>query len=328
MVNKSVVTKSRSHNPAHAIKSVILGLKKNKPIKSIDPAFIRDEILYDIFNAISDPVFVKNSKHHWILLNDAFCRFKGHSREELIGKSDFDFFPKKEAEVFWAKDEEVLKSGKNNINEECFTDAKGQTHTIITKKNVYKNDQGDKILVGIIHDITEEKRVSNRLKESEEKFKNAFDSSSLGMALVSPTGKWIQVNPAICAILGYSAKELLNLDFKAITYPDEVKRDLGALKNMVSGLMNNYDVEKRYITKAGKTIWVSLHTSLVRDSSQKPLYFVTEIENIEKRKEIENELKARLEELEKLNKLLVGRELKMIDLKNTIERLKKQSEKK
>ena len=100
------------------------------------------------------------------------------------------------------------------------------------------------------------------------------------------------------------------------------------LKNMVSGLMNNYDVEKRYITKAGKTIWVSLHTSLVRDSSQKPLYFVTEIENIEKRKEIENELKARLEELEKLNKLLVGRELKMIDLKNTIERLKKQSEKK
>lgn len=123
-----------------------------------------EKFLYNIINSIADPIFVKDRQHRWVILNDVFCRFMGHPREELIGKSDYDFFSKKEADVFWSKDEVVFESEEENTNEEEFTDAQGVTHVIMTKKSTYKNPQGQKILIGVIHDITEQRK-----KEAEER---------------------------------------------------------------------------------------------------------------------------------------------------------------
>ena len=80
------------------------------------------EFLDRIINNIPSPIFVKDEHHRWILLNDAYCEFMGYKREELIGKSDVDFFPKEEAQVFWEKDQLVFDSGQININEENFTE--------------------------------------------------------------------------------------------------------------------------------------------------------------------------------------------------------------
>jgi len=88
----------------------------------------------------------------------------GHPREELIGKSDYDFFSKKEADVFWSKDEVVFETEEENTNEEELTDAEGVTHVIMTKKSTYKDPQGQKVLIGVIHDITEQRK-----KEAEER---------------------------------------------------------------------------------------------------------------------------------------------------------------
>lgn len=116
-----------------------------------------------IINAVADPIFVKDRKHHWVLLNDALCKFIGYSREELIGKSDYEFFPKEQADIFWAKDEEVFKTGRENLNEEYFTDSQGILHTIVTKKNLYTDGKGEKFIVGVIRDITEQKRAEQGL---------------------------------------------------------------------------------------------------------------------------------------------------------------------
>ena len=115
--------------------------------------------LMSIINSIADPIFVKDDKHRWVLLNNAICDFVGHTREDLLGKSDYDFFPKEQADVFWQKDEDVLKSGKININEETITDAAGNIRVIVTKKSVYINSLGQKYIVGIIRDVTEMKQV-------------------------------------------------------------------------------------------------------------------------------------------------------------------------
>ncbi len=120
-------------------------------------------------DTVPDPVFVKDEQHRWRILNDACCRFMGYPREELIGKSDFDFFPREEAEVFWAKDDEVFASGRENVNEERFTSADGTQHTISTKKAVYTDSQtGRPILVGVIREITEEKRLAEELRHHRE----------------------------------------------------------------------------------------------------------------------------------------------------------------
>ena len=128
--------------------------------------FNDDNFLEMIISSIAEPIFVKDEKHSWILINKAFCDFLGYKREELIGKSDFDFFPKEQAQVFWDKDEEVIKSGMENSNEERLTNAQGVVHTIVTKKTLYIDKKGQKFLVGIIRDITKQKESEEKLKIS------------------------------------------------------------------------------------------------------------------------------------------------------------------
>ncbi len=109
--------------------------------------------LHQMINAISDPIFVKDCQHRWVLLNDTYCDFVGHSREELIGKSDYDFFPQAEADVFRQKDELVFTTNITNESQELFTDAQGITHLISTKKSCFEDETGNKFLVGSIRDI-------------------------------------------------------------------------------------------------------------------------------------------------------------------------------
>lgn len=122
--------------------------------------------LITILNSIKDPIFVKDQDHKWILLNDGFCDFIGYSREELIGKTDYDFFPRLEADIFWKYDDQVMKTGIDSENEEELLDASGIVHTISTKKSRYISDSGESFLVGIIRDISERKRMENDIRQS------------------------------------------------------------------------------------------------------------------------------------------------------------------
>jgi len=118
-------------------------------------------------DAVADPIFVKDEQHRWILLNDACCKLMGKPREELLGKSDYDFVPKEEADFFWEKDEQVFRTEEENETEELFTDGNGVGHIISTKKTIFENTDDRKILVGIIRDISEDKRQQLALQESE-----------------------------------------------------------------------------------------------------------------------------------------------------------------
>jgi diguanylate cyclase (GGDEF)-like protein/PAS domain S-box-containing protein len=120
--------------------------------------------LKKIINSVADPIFVKDRQHRWVLLNDAFCKFTGYSRDELRGKTDHDIFPSAEADIFRAKDEIVFATGQENINEEQVTDANGVAHTIVTKKNVYTDESGRQFIVGIMRDISERKQMEETIR--------------------------------------------------------------------------------------------------------------------------------------------------------------------
>lgn len=131
------------------------------------------ETLRNIINSVADPIFVKDRAHHWIMLNEAMVKFIGKPREELIGKSDYDVFPKEEADVFWGKDEEVFNSRETNINEEAFTDSSGKQHYISTKKSVFKDENGQDLLVGVIQDLTQVKETEMRVGGLLERLKSS-----------------------------------------------------------------------------------------------------------------------------------------------------------
>jgi PAS domain S-box-containing protein len=122
-----------------------------------------------IINTISDPVFVKDRKHCFVTVNDGFCDFIGQARESLLGKSDYDFFNKAEADTFWEMDEVVFRTREINENEESLTDSTGTRHTIVTKKSLYADQDGNEFIVGIIRDITDRKRTEMALHEANRK---------------------------------------------------------------------------------------------------------------------------------------------------------------
>ncbi len=122
------------------------------------------QFLDSVINSMHDPVFVKNEAHEWVLMNDSMCEMMGLAREELLGRSDYDIFPRSEADVFWEKDDLVLRTGEPNVNEERFTAPDG-VHVILTAKSRYRDSLTDeRFIVGSIRDITERKKVEERLR--------------------------------------------------------------------------------------------------------------------------------------------------------------------
>jgi PAS domain S-box-containing protein len=119
-----------------------------------------------VINTLADPLFIKDRRHIFVKLNDSFCQFTGHPREDLLGKTDYYFFRKEEADVFREKDEEVFRTGHENENEESITDSQENTHMISTKKTLYINSAGEEFIVGIIRDITERKKTERALQQA------------------------------------------------------------------------------------------------------------------------------------------------------------------
>ncbi|MBW4684376.1 MAG: CHASE2 domain-containing protein [Komarekiella atlantica HA4396-MV6] len=124
------------------------------------------EFLYHVINTIPDPIFVKNEQHQWIVLNEAYCRLIGYPNKLLIEKSDYDFFPKHEADIFRQQDEFVFRTQQPQEHEEEFTDANGQIHQIATKRSLHKDAAGNFFLVGVIRDITQHKLREEQLKRT------------------------------------------------------------------------------------------------------------------------------------------------------------------
>jgi PAS domain S-box-containing protein len=134
-------------------------------------------------------------------------------------------------------------------------------------------------------------QTEQALRESEERFRSAFNYAVIGKALVASDGRWLKVNPSLCKIIGYSESELLGLIDRDITHPEDLDLDLGYVNQMLKGEIRTYQIEKRYLHKQGYVVWGLLSVSLVRDEKDQPLYFIAQIQDITTRKQAETALK-------------------------------------
>ncbi|WP_052659226.1 PAS domain S-box protein [Pseudomonas sp. LFM046] len=131
------------------------------------------------------------------------------------------------------------------------------------------------------------RRRRHELVASETRFRDAMDHSAIGMALVGLDGRWQRVNHALCDMLGYSEDELATLSFQDVTHPDDLAGDLELVREILAGRRHSYRLEKRYLHRSGREIWGLLAVSLVRDHEGEPLYFIAQIEDIDRRKRAE-----------------------------------------
>lgn len=116
-------------------------------------------------------------------------------------------------------------------------------------------------------------------------FQAAFTHSAIGMALVGLDGSWLEVNRALCDILGYEKEELTQLTFQDITHPDDLEEDVRLAKQLLFGEIDTYRMEKRYVRKDGTNRWTQLTGSLARDASGAPDFFIAQVVDISRQKE-------------------------------------------
>jgi PAS domain S-box-containing protein len=138
----------------------------------------------------------------------------------------------------------------------------------------------------------------DELAESEERFRATFEQAAVGIAHVSPEGQWLRINQRLCDIVGYGHEELLQRTFQDITHPEDVNADLSYHRQLLSGEIKTYAMEKRYFRKDGAIIWVNLTVSLVRAADGSPLHFISAVEDITDRKRAEEEIRRLNESLE------------------------------
>jgi PAS domain S-box-containing protein len=146
-------------------------------------------------------------------------------------------------------------------------------------------------IYGTLEEVTQNAEMVALLKEREKLLSNAFDFAPIGMALVSLTGGWIKVNTSLCEMLGYTEYNFLQHTFQDFTHPEDLDKDLKLLQQLLDGKITSYSMEKRYFHAEGTVIWALLNVSLIRNESGEPMYFVSQIKNISKRKKDEETIR-------------------------------------
>ncbi len=205
------------------------------PVQRVDTDS-REDLLKKFIQFIPNPVFVKDRQHRWILLNRAFADFLGKSPEELLFKTDYDFFPKAEADVFWQKDEEVFLTGKLNENEEAFTDVHGNTRWILTRKVAFLNESNETILLGVITDITQQRTMARRLDQARRQAEQANQVKSEFLARMSH-----ELRTPLNAVIGFSQvvkKSAKHLNADEAHYLDRIRSNGFYLLDLINDLLD------------------------------------------------------------------------------------------
>jgi PAS domain S-box-containing protein len=122
---------------------------------------------------------------------------------------------------------------------------------------------------------------------SSELFETAFRYAAIGMALVGLDGRFLRINNAFCALVGYPEAEMLGLDFQTITHPDDLDLDLALLDRLLKGEFPNYEMDKRYRRADGQLVWAHLSVALVRHPDGRPRHFIAQVQDITARRNAE-----------------------------------------
>ncbi|RJF95951.1 EAL and GGDEF domain-containing protein [Noviherbaspirillum saxi] len=135
----------------------------------------------------------------------------------------------------------------------------------------------------LVENSAQQQRTAAELAETAIIYRTTFDNAAVGIAHVTLGGRWLRINQFFCEMLGYSPEELQAKTFQEITHPDDLDADLKCHKDVLSGKIASYSMEKRYISKSGGVIWAHLSVSLVRDEAGHPKFFISVVKNIDRR---------------------------------------------
>jgi PAS domain S-box-containing protein len=261
-----------------------------------------DALFRRVFEGSPVGVVLVSPDFRFLEISPAFCAMLGYEAQELVGRSFQDVTLPEDRAVGAELTRGVLAGSADAFQlEKRYVRKDGAIVWGHVNAALIRSDTGAPLhFVTQVQDITERKRADQALRDSENRFLSAFEFAAIGMALVSPEGKWLKVNRAVCELVGYSMEELLAKTFQDITHAEDLDADLEYVRRMLAGEIDTYQMEKRYFRKDGRVVWVLLSVSLHRDAAGAPIHFISQIQDITERKRAERQLVSAKKKLEAL----------------------------
>lgn len=257
-----------------------------------------EELLRQFIKSTPAAIAMLDTEMRYLQASDRWFKDYHFESREIIGRSHYEVFPD-EPQRWKGIHQRVLGGAVERCEEDPFPRATGGVEWLQWEARPWRKAGGE--IGGIVfytQVITARKAAEAQMRESEERFRGAFENAPIGMAMVSLTGRWMRVNRAICGILGLTEAELLASTFQDITHPEDLDADLEQVRALISGHDDHYTMEKRYFHKSGRIVWVLLAVTILRSADGTPLHFVSQIKDITARREADERLRASLKEKE------------------------------
>ena len=216
--------------------------------------------------------------------NSAFEDLFLFSREELHGKSLHELIVPRglvEESIRFTRDcmerKTIQVTSRRRRKDNTLVDVEIYGVPLIIGNEIYG-------ILAIYQDITRRKQMEAELRDSENRFRTAFEDAPYGMCMTDLNGRFLHANSALCRMLGYSPEELMAGAWQQITHPDDLERSRQIAIQFRKGVDTTLELDKRYLQKQGKVVWAHLKISLVNDSRGAPSHYITQIEDITERK--------------------------------------------
>lgn len=255
----------------------------------------------------------------FVEVNDSFEKLSGYSRPELMAGSSIAF-------KLWMNDsdrnqvvDQLMKTGSVHDSEYQFRNKAGNILIIrYSGEMLYLNEE--RCCLSALVDITNLKKLDESLRESEEKYRSIVENTQDVIMLTKTSGHVEYISPACFNVLGYNPHDVIGKIFN-ITYPDDVEKANSFLSKALQGVPGS-NFEYRIITKNGTVRWISHSWAPIITNDMKLKFIVSIIRNITDSKHTEQNLKLKIEELERYKNITVNREIKMMELKKENMKLK------
>ena len=221
--------------------------------------------LMSVLEHIPNMVFVKEARDlRFVQFNKAGEDLLGYSRKQLVGKNDYDFFPKEEADFFTQKDREVLATQHLlDIPSEPIQTRERGSRILHTKKIPLYDETGEpQYLLGISEDITERMQREQALKESEQRYSSLVSQATDIIYTAGLDGRFAFVNAASCSIMGYEEQELLGKHYLELIRQDFRDTAQRFYQRQIAERVPSTYFEFPAMTKDGREIWFGQRVQL------------------------------------------------------------------
>jgi diguanylate cyclase (GGDEF)-like protein/PAS domain S-box-containing protein len=257
-----------------------------------DEALAENDAFRSLAENSGDSVIVLDVEGCYVYASPAVIRTHGLSAEELVGKVAIAVVhPDDVAAVQGLRDRQFAGMAPESL-EYRIRQPDGSYLWVEASASPLRDAAGEVTGLQVaIRDISERRAHQEALRRANEQFAQAFVHAPIGIALVATDGHWMQVNPALCDLLGYDQESLLTMTFQEITHPDDLKADMALVEDVLAGRRSSYQMRKRYICADGRIIWILLSVAVVLDDEGRPSHFVSQIQDVTERRLMEDRLR-------------------------------------